>query len=204
MDQSVGSGIDPTTSALIAVGAALFAFCLATARDLWRERRERRRRQRAALRNFCREMSNNRRACSSNLMMLAVEKNDLEERRNKGHMTPLDRLETGAWSLAFLDLPSTLLKDEDLLGRVETMVGIAKRVNATIESRETFQIQHLSGGENFYFQTMTRYVEQLRYPHEDLLQRIDEASSELLAIVEPESWWSDLRPQINSPPQDPE
>lgn len=199
MGHSVTSGVDPTTSALIAVGAALFAFGLATARDLWRERRERRRRQRAALRNFYREMSSNRRACATNLMMLAIEKKDLEERKSKGHMTPLDRLETSAWSLAFLDLPSTLIRDEDLLGRLETMVGIAKRANRTIESRETFQILHLTGGDDFYFQTMTRYAGQLQYPHEDLMRRIDEAGSELQPIVEPESWWTDLRPQINRP-----
>lgn len=121
------TGIDPTTSALIASGAALFGFCLATIRDWFRERRDRQRRQLGALKNLQREVNNNRRACSSNLTMLAVEKEELEARASKGHMTPLDRLEEGAWSLAFLDLPSDLLTDEDLMSRLDVSRGLDEK-----------------------------------------------------------------------------
>jgi hypothetical protein len=146
---SAAAGIDPTASAAVAVGAAFFGFCLATARDLLRERRERQHRQRAALRNLCREMSNNRGTCSSNLTMLAVEKGSLEARESMGNVNPLDRLEEGAWSLAYLDFPSRLIEDEDLLRRLEVLVGLTHRVNTTIQSRETFQIQHLSNNADF-------------------------------------------------------
>jgi hypothetical protein len=162
-------------------------FGLAVAWDIFKARRDRGRRQHSALRNLCREMAGNRRVCSSNLTMLGVEERDRAKRESKGHLNPLERLETGAWSLAYLDLPSALVSDEDLVNRLEVLVSIARRIDNTIESREHFRIQHVVGADTFYLNVMAGYANILRHPQEDLIVRIDEAQRELLPQIAPGS-----------------
>ena len=170
---------DPVISALVAAGAALLGFLLATIRDWVRNRRDRRRRQQAALLNFFREIEGNRQSCSSNLMLLKTEKNALKAKESKGYVNALDRLEEGAWSLARLDLPTWLVVDGDLLGRIETQLSITRRVNASLESRERFHIQHLAGDDRLLVEGLTKYADVLVYPQEDLIGRIDEILREL-------------------------
>jgi hypothetical protein len=194
------SEVASSTSAAIAAGATLFGFVLATARDLLGEHLERKRRRRAALRGFQREMASNRAACSSNLMMLNVEKDQLENRQSLGHVNPLDRLETGAWRITYPDLPSRLISNEDLLSRLQVLVRVVHQINSGIESRERFQIQHVARQDNFYIDGMLRYAHILRYPQEDLISRIDEAHCELSALLKKHRWLDNFRFQINRPP----
>lgn len=154
-------------------------FLLATVRDWIRNRRDRRRRQQGALLNFIREIDGNRQSCSSNLMLLKTEKNALKAMESKGYVNALDRLEEGAWSLARLDLPTWLVVDSDLLGRIETLLSVTRRVNASLESRERFHIQHLAGDDGFLVEGLTKYANVLVYPQEDLIRRIDEIRREL-------------------------
>jgi hypothetical protein len=191
---------EPAVNALVAAAAALFGFALATARDLLRERRDRHRRQQAAMRNFCREMAGNQKICGSNLMLLKTEKGPIEEGKSKGLVTPLERLENGAWPLARLDLPSALLADADLLGRLEVLLAITNRVNSALDMRERFHIQHLTSDVALLLDGLARYANILIYPQEDLIFRIEEAQRELAALLNPPTWLDDLRPQINWPP----
>lgn len=162
-------------------------FGLAVAWDIFKARRDRGRRQRSALKNLCREMAGNRKVCSSNLTMLGVEERDIAKHESKGHLNPLERLETGAWSLAYLDLPSALVSDDDLVNRLEVLVSITRRIDSTIESREHFRIQHVAGANTFYLTVMAGYANILRYPQEDLIARIDEAQQELWPQIAPGS-----------------
>lgn len=162
-------------------------FLLAVSWDVFKARRDRGQRQRSALKNLCREMAGNRKVCSSNLTMLAVEERDIAKRESMGHLNPLERLETGAWSLAYLDLPSALVSDDDLVNRLEVLVSIARRIDNTIESREHFRIQHIAGAGPFYLNVMAGYANVLRYPQEDLIARIDEAQRELWHHIAPGS-----------------
>jgi hypothetical protein len=163
----------------IAIGATLLGFALATARDLFRDRRDRNRRQRAALHNLSRELESNHRSCSSNLMLLKTESKELAKGQSKGYVNPLERLEVGAWPLVRLDMPLSLLADADLLGRIETLLAITRRVNAAIASREQFHIQHLAGDPQFLVDGLAKYAGVLVYPQEDLILRIDEVQRDL-------------------------
>jgi hypothetical protein len=166
----------------IAIGATLLGFVLATGSDLFRDRRDRNRRQQAALSNLSRELEGNRRSCSSNLMLLKTEAKDLAGGQSKGYVNSLDRLEVGAWPLVRLDMSLSLLADADLLGRIETLLAITRRVNASIDSREQFHIQHLAGDPQFLVGGLAKYAGVLVYPQEDLIIRIDEVQRDLALL----------------------
>ena len=98
---------------------ALSAFCLAVVWDLIKFRRDRDKRRRAALAGFCEEMSANREAAGNNLTLIAVEAKQLKEGEAKGLLNTLSLLETGAWTIARLDLHHKLLQDHDLVRRLQ-------------------------------------------------------------------------------------
>ncbi len=170
---------DPVTSGAIAAGAALLGVIVGAGMDLMRGRIERRRRQRATLRNFRRELDANRRSCSSNLMLLKTEDNDLKESRNLGHTNALERMLEGAWALAFLDLPGRLVSNTDLLHEIETLLASCRRINANLDARESFHLQHLLANRHFLVDGLSRFAGILIYPQEDLILRIDLVSAPL-------------------------
>lgn len=170
---------NPVASAAIAAGAALVGVLVGAGIDLMRGRRERRRRQRAALRNFRRELAANKRSCSSNLMLLKTEAKDLKDDHNRGRVNSLERIQTEAWTLAFLDLPTQVLSDADLLGEIETLQAICRRINADLDARERFRLQHLLADRRFLADGLSRFAAILIYPQEDLISRVDLVGEEL-------------------------
>lgn len=124
-------------------------------------------------------------------MLLKTEQGPLEEGKSKGLVNPLDRLEEGAWPLARLDLPIALLRDTDLLSRIEVHVGTVHRVNSGLEARERFQIQHLASDASLLVDGLARNAGIVIYPQEDLIVRIAEIQRELAPFVSAEGSASD-------------
>lgn len=176
---------DLSASLLPGGAIALFSFALAVLWDVLKSKRDRQQRQRAALQNFYRELASNRKICGSNLMLLKTEQGPLGEGKSKGLVNPLDRLEEGAWPIARLDLPIKLLRDTDLLSRIEVYTGIVHRVNSGLEARERFQIQHLASDVSLLVDGLARYAGIVIYPQEDLITRIAELQRELRRFVSP-------------------
>lgn len=166
-------------SALLSGGAiALFSVGLTARWERRRRQREHRERQRLALKAFREEMVANRSACASNLTMLNVEERDFDQ--GAGPMVnSLSPLESGAWPMARVDLPTELLADDALVRELRVIAGKTLEVNAQIQTRESFRIQHLDADGQFLIDGLRRFKKILAYPLEDLIKRIDQATEEI-------------------------
>lgn len=167
---------------LTGAAIALLAFGMATAREVFVRRRDSSRRQKLGLRTFEREMTANREASGNNLTLIAVEKQDLESGSAKALLNPLSRLESGAWPVARVDLPTALLEDEDLVTRLQIINRNTDDINSLIASRETFRLQHL-GKDELLVEGLIKYGDVLTHLLRDLQQRIDEAEREIAPYV---------------------
>lgn len=166
-------------SGLLAGGTvALLAFGLAVLWDLIKFRRDRGARRKAALAGYREEMAANRDAAGNNLTLIAVEDQDLAEGTAKALVNPLSSLETGAWTIARLDLPKELLEDYDLLRRLQIVHRNTSDINSLIESRENFRVEHL-GEDELLVEGLRKYGSVLSHLLRDLQTRIDEAMHEL-------------------------
>jgi len=161
---------------------AILAFGMATAREVFVRRRDSSRRQKLGLGAFEREMTANREASGNNLTLIAVEKRDLESGAAKALLNPLSRLESGAWPLARVDLPTALLEDEDLVSRLQIIDRNTNDINSLIASRETFRLQHL-GQDDLLVDGLIKYASVLTHLLRDLQQRIDEAEREIAPYI---------------------
>jgi hypothetical protein len=176
--------VSDTAISILAGGAtALIAFGFAVAWDLIKAHRTRKARESALLANFSREMASNRRAITADLMRLRIEQKQIADKETLGDTNPLARLEAGAWQLLRIELPGALVDDGELLGRLEIIVAKVTEINATMDNRERFQIQHLAGNPGFVADGLTRYNHILDYPLEDLMHRIDEAQADLASLL---------------------
>jgi hypothetical protein len=164
-------------SGAVAAGAALLGVAAGAGISFARDRRERNRRQLAAIRNFRRELEANRRSCSSNLTLLKTEDRDLREGRGLGHTNSLQPMLEGAWTLVFLDLPGWMLSDTGFLSDVETMLSICRRINGDLQAREAFHLRHLLVDREFLTDGLSRFARILIYPQEDLILRTDSLAS---------------------------
>jgi hypothetical protein len=163
------------TSILAGGIVALFSFVLATWREERRLRVEQQQRRRLALVSFAKEMEANRRLCGSIRNSLGMEAKQLEKGNNQGFLNPITQIETGAWTLARVDLPTDLLKDSDLLRRLEIIDSKEREINQMIRTRENFRIQHLTTAPQFLVTTLIGFRRIIDYPLGDLSARIEEA-----------------------------
>lgn len=168
-----------TFNSILAGGlVALASFALAIAWDLVKYRRERAGRRQAGLAGLREEMSANRGAAGNNLTLLAVEERDIRAGKTKGLVNTLSSLETGAWAIARLDLPTALLDDHDLVRRLQIIHRNTADINSLIQSREGFRI-HFMRDDNLLVDGLLKYGGILSHLLKDLQQRIDEAEREL-------------------------
>lgn len=166
-------------SGLVAGGVvALLAFALAVLWDLLKFRRDRGARQKSALAGYKEEMTANREAAGNSLTLIAVEDRDLAGRSAKALLNPLSSLETGAWTVARLDLPNELLEDHDLVRRLQIIHRNTTDINSLIQSRENFRIEHL-GDDELLVEGLRKYGSVLSHLLRDLQARINEAMREL-------------------------
>lgn len=161
---------------------AILAFGMATAREVFVRRRDSGRRQMLGLAAFEREMIANRDASGNNLTLIAVEKRDLETGSAKGLLNPLSGLESGAWPVARVELPTALLEDEDLVRRLQIIDRNTDDINALIASREAFRLQHLRE-DDLLVEGLLKYAGILTHMLRDLRQRIDEAEREIAQYI---------------------
>jgi hypothetical protein len=118
-------------------------------------------------------------------MLLKTQEKDLEDDRNRGWVNSLERMQTEAWTLAFLDLSTQVLSNVDLLGEVETLLAICRRVNADLDARDRFRLQHLLADHRFLADGLSRFNVILIYPQEDLISRIDLVDEALDEFLQP-------------------
>jgi hypothetical protein len=170
--------------AVTAAGIALATFVVASARDEYKNRRDRRGRQRAVLLGYKEEMLANYSAAENTLNLLGYERWSRQQKEMKALINPASRLENGAWPIARVELPSRLLRDQDLMQRLRQINRHTLEINSLIESRENFRIQHLGSEDALFDQGVEGYtaiiIEMLR----DLKRRTEEASEDLSPYLE--------------------
>jgi len=127
-------------------------------------------------------MSANREACGNNLTLIAVERRDLETGSAKALLNPLSRLESGAWLVARVELPTQILEDADLLRRLQIISRNTDDINSLIQSRESFRLEHLRD-DALVVDGLKKYGDVLTHMLRDLQERIDEAARELRPYV---------------------
>lgn len=172
-------------ASILAGGAvAALSFSFAVLWDLAKFRRDRDARRRAALTAFVEEMRANSEAAGNNLNLIGFEEHDRSDGNTKALVNPLSSLETGAWLLARLDLPDGLVRDVDLVRRLQVISRNTSDINSLIQSREVFRIQHLDR-DALLVTGLQGYGHILMHMMRDLRERHSEALGELAAHLQP-------------------
>ena len=165
----------------LVTGAALTlaGFGLATLRDAYKHRRDRRARQRAVLLGYKEEMLANHRAAENTLNRLAYERRSRQQGEIKALMNPSSRLEHGAWPIARVELPSRLLEDQALMQSLRQIHRNTLEINSLVESLENFRIQHVGGDDALFAQGLDGYAAILIEILRDLKLRVEQATDDL-------------------------
>lgn len=158
---------------LIGSLTTILGFILAILWDLYKHRRDNKRKDFAVILAINEELLANIFNCESNKNAIIQELEALIGQ--KVLVSPISLLEDSAWDLIKINLPEPIVKDNSLLKKLRSLVQLIKHTNETIRSREIYRINNSA---------MTNFESRLRIYDNLILKRTEDLLDRLEILVE--------------------
>lgn len=119
------------------VAATLVGFLCTILWDVYKYRRDVSERDKSILKVVQHDLEENRQLATENKAMLKQELEVLDKRKEL--VPPLLLMKTGFWDLLKANLPKKLIKNTDLLERIQALSLLASHINEEIRSRQNYK-----------------------------------------------------------------
>jgi hypothetical protein len=119
------------------VAATLVGFLCTILWDIYKYRRDVSERDKSILKVVQHDLEENRHLATENRAMLKQELEILDKRKEL--VPPLLLMKTGLWDLLKANLPKKLVKNTDLLERIQALSLLASHINEEIRSRQNYK-----------------------------------------------------------------
>lgn len=149
--------------------ATLIGFLLTIAWDIYKYRRDTKRKDDAIISAVNEELIANIFICQSNKNALEQEIIFLKEK--KSLVSPIVLLQNGAWDLIKINFPTQIEKDEKLLLKIRSLTQLIQYINENIRSRENYRINN--GAMSNYESKLQKYDNSILNDTNDLISRLE-------------------------------
>jgi hypothetical protein len=159
------------------VAATIVGFLFTVLWDVYKYRRDVSERDRQILKVVQHDLEENRQLVTENKSMLQQELKIIDQKKEL--VPPLLLLKTGFWDLLKANLPKRLVKNTELLERLQALSLLANHINEEIRSRQNYK--NASSAMSNYNSTIKIHDEILVSDLDRITKGLDDALAELQA-----------------------